>query len=339
MHQRRAFTLIELLVVIAIIAVLIALLLPAVQAAREAARRSQCVNNLKQIGLAMQNYHSGYNSFPVGFLYNANSPTVGILAGTPGFHYGWSILAQMTPFFEQTNVYNACNFNWPFAQGPAGGYAIYPANLTIMNTTISMFVCPSDGFPSPAPPSGPNNYVFCTGDGVTSTGSATDPTVGVGSPTGANGSFTTYVPQTFATITDGSSNTVAASECLVGDGSAPPYPFGRLLALNSATSLTITACLSANEGYIAKGSQWWFGDCRNVLYNHYLTPNSKLIPDCEGGNFHLPGWKAARSNHPGGANAMFCDGHVAFVKDTVNALTWQALATRNNGEVISSDAY
>ena len=168
MRRRRGFTLIELLVVIAIIAVLIALLLPAVQAAREAARRAQCINNLKQLGLAMQNYHSGYNCFPVGFLYNYNAPTVGVLAGTPGFHYAWSILAQMTPFLEQTNVYNAANFNWPFAQGPSGGYAIWPANLTIMNTTVSLFLCPSDGFPAPAPPSGPNNYVFCTGDGVTS---------------------------------------------------------------------------------------------------------------------------------------------------------------------------
>ena len=147
MHHRRAFTLIELLVVIAIIAVLISLLLPAVQSAREAARRAQCINNLKQLGLAMQNYHSGNNCFPVGFLYNYNPPTVGILAGTPGFHYAWSILAQMTPFLEQTNVYNAANFNWPFA-GPPPGYTIWPANLTIMNTTVSLFLCPSDGFPA-----------------------------------------------------------------------------------------------------------------------------------------------------------------------------------------------
>ncbi|MDR3634316.1 MAG: DUF1559 domain-containing protein [Isosphaeraceae bacterium] len=338
-HSLAGFTLIELLVVIAIIAVLIALLLPAVQAAREAARRAQCTNNLKQLGLAMHNYHSANNAFPVGFLYNANPPASGPLAGVPGFHYAWSVLAQMTPYLEQTSVYNAANFNWPFAAGPSGGYAIFPANLTIMNTTVSLFLCPSDGSPAPAPPSGPNNYVFCTGDGVTSTGAAGDPTVGVGSPTGANGAFVLNQPQTLATITDGSSGTLAASESLLGNGSAPPYAFGRLLGMTSSTSLTVTACQSPDSGYLPKGSQWWFGDCRNVLFNNFLTPNSKLLSDCEGGNYHMPGWKAARSNHPGGANVMYCDGHVGFVKDSVNPATWTALSTRNQGEVVSSDAY
>ena len=276
MHHRRAFTLIELLVVIAIIAVLIALLLPAVQAAREAARRAQCINNLKQLGLAMQNYHSGYNSFPVGFLYNYNPPTVGILAGTPGFHYAWSILAQMTPFLEQTNVYNAANFNWPFAQGPAGGYAIWPANLTIMNTTVNLFLCPSDGFPSPAPPSGPNNYVFCTGDGVTSTGAASDPTVGVGSPTGANGDVHHRPPA------DPRLNHRRVEQH--GGGLGMP---GRRWIVAPLSVWSFAGPLLgdvphhrgvpvAQRGLHPKGSQWWFGDCRNVLYNHYLTPNSKL---------------------------------------------------------------
>ena len=338
MQRRRAFTLIELLVVIAIIAVLIALLLPAVQSAREAARRSHCTNNLKQLGLAMHNYHSALNSFPVGFLYNANPANSGPLAGVPGYHYAWSILAQMTPYLEQTNVYNACNFNWPFAFGPSGGFAILPANLTIMNTSVSLFLCPSDANPAPAPPSGANNYVFCTGDGVTSSGPAGDTTVGVGSPTGANGVFIRSIPQSLGTITDGSSNTVTASECLVGNGSAPPSTFGRLLAFTSATSLTLSACQNPDYGYLPKGSQWWFGDCRNVLFNNYLTPNSKLVSDCEGGNYHMPGWKAARSNHPGGANVMYADGHVGFIRDTVNPNTWSALGTRDNGEVISSDA-
>ena len=164
--QRGAgFTLIELLVVIAVIAVLIALLLPGVQAAREAARRMQCTNNLKQIGLALHNYHASWNSFPVGFLYAYQ----GVLPNSSPSQYRWSALAQMAPFLEQANLFNALNFDFPIAHMPTDKSALFwpyfEANTTVMATHVAMFVCPSDGGPPPAVGTGPTNYAFCSGDG------------------------------------------------------------------------------------------------------------------------------------------------------------------------------
>ena len=229
--RRRGFTLIELLVVIAIIAVLIALLLPAVQAAREAARRAQCVNNLKQQGIAMHNYHSSNNCLPVGFLFPAVANASGSNAlGIPDLHWRWSVLAQLSPYMEQSTVYNAVNFNWPIAPGPgaSGPFAGYPAykpfpvNTTAMTTKVNLFLCPSDGATRQATLAdgvttfGPSNYHYCTGDGQPGSGhvgDAGDPTNGAGRPTAP---FILGPPQSFASILDGTSNTVAASEQLIG---------------------------------------------------------------------------------------------------------------------------
>jgi prepilin-type N-terminal cleavage/methylation domain-containing protein/prepilin-type processing-associated H-X9-DG protein len=332
--HRPGFTLIELLVVIAIIAVLIALLLPAVQAAREAARRMQCSNNLKQIGVALHNYHSSWNTFPVGFLYAYS----GVLPNSSPLQYRWSALAQMAPHLEQANLFNALNFNFPVAHMPTGGptpfWPYFPANTTVMATQVALFLCPSDGAPPPTVGSGPTNYAFCSGDGS-----------GGGDATGANGAFILGPAQSVATVTDGTSLTAAASEQLLGiagpySQTTPtpvPVPLKRAMSRVSAGPLTDDACAASGAGWLLnKGAGWWDGNYQNALYNHYLTPNAAR-PDCI--VYHNPGWKAARSFHPGGVNVLFCDGHGAFVKNAVNLGVWQAISTRAGGEVVSADAF
>jgi prepilin-type N-terminal cleavage/methylation domain-containing protein/prepilin-type processing-associated H-X9-DG protein len=333
-RRHLGFTLIELLVVIAIIAVLIALLLPAVQAAREAARRIQCTNNLKQIGLALQNYHAPWNAFPVGFLYAYQ----GVLPNSSPLQYRWSVLAQVSPFLEQVNLFNALNFDFPLAHQPTQPGALFwpyfPANTTVMATQVALFLCPSDGAPAPAVGSGPTNYAFCSGDGSNG-----------GDATGADGAFILGFPQSIASLTDGSSQTSAASEQLLGiagpySQTTPtpvPSPWYRAMARVVAAPLTDPGCASAGNGWLLnKGSSWWDGNYQNALYNHYLLPNAGW-PDCI--VYHNPGWKAARSFHPGGVNALYCDGHVVFAKDTVNLGIWRAIATRAGGEVISADVF
>ncbi len=347
--RRRGFTLIELLVVIAIIGALIALLLPAVQAAREAARRAQCANNLKQLGIALHNYHSSQNCFPVGFLYPMDTTRLPV----PPLHYRWSVLAQMNPFLEQTTVYNALNMNFPIVAGPSGNYGtpkwtVFADNTTALATVVNSFLCPSDAQLPPAKllggvNSGPTNYHFCTGDG--SPFSANPGDAGLSVP--ANGAFILGPPQSLATITDGSSGTVAGSEQLLGpagggastvSGSTMPAFDRRRVAGITALPLSPAGCATPTGWRLDLGNGWFDGDYRSTLYNHYLTPNAKLNDCWPTSPPHNPAIKAARSNHPGGVNALFCDGHVAFVKDSVSLFTWRGLATRNGGEVLSADS-
>jgi prepilin-type N-terminal cleavage/methylation domain-containing protein/prepilin-type processing-associated H-X9-DG protein len=332
-NDRSGFTLIELLVVIAIIAVLIALLLPAGQAAREAARRAQCTNNLKQIGIALHNYHAALSCFPVGFLY----PSGPVPATTSPLQYRWSALAQLAPHLEQAVLYNALNFNFPVAFMPTGGGSLFwpfcLQNTTVMGTRVALFVCPSDGNPAPMSGSGPTSYAFCAGDGANG-----------GDATSALGVFILGPANSVANITDGTSLTAAASEQLLGiqgpysqTTPAPiPQPWRRAMSRMVAGPLTDAGCAGAPDGWLLnKGAGWWDGNYQNALYNHYLTPNANVY-DCI--TYHNPGWKAARSQHPGGVNLLFCDGHVAFIKDAVARSVWRGVSTRAGGEVIGSDS-
>jgi prepilin-type N-terminal cleavage/methylation domain-containing protein len=215
---RPGFTLIELLVVIAIIAVLIALLLPAVQSAREAARRAQCTNNLKQIGLAMHNYHSTHGTFPSG------GTVAPLYSATYTAGWGtWSAHALMLGFLEQTPVYNAANFSWAVATGP--GWSI---NSTVSFSIINAFVCPSDGL---SPDRG--NPVPFDNSGTSATGSAADSLLNnYLASVGPNANYPAWATSSRDTpglftqgrraygvqnVTDGTSNTIAFGESLVGD--------------------------------------------------------------------------------------------------------------------------
>ena len=362
-RSRHGFTLIELLVVIAIIAVLIALLLPAVQAAREAARRSQCVNNLKQIGLAMHNYHSASNSFPPGAAKNPKDwPGDSDLVWS-----SWSANALLLPYLEQSALYSAANFSWGI--NPYGD-PCYQINSTVGNTVLSEFLCPSD---SNARKPNINNYYASVG--TTTDFMTFDCWGGINpncKPTGSTGVFTYFMSYGLADIPDGASNTIAFSESLTGKASgvdqngnplADPNFRGNATRgvtdpgatmHNAAQNPTVVLqglqnCADAfrDKMNIAsnKGQLWAFGARAYALFQTIQTPNDSQYefgscqfgcPDCGLDQSWAVG---VSSFHSGGANVLFADGSVKFVKDSISRPTWWGLGTRDGEEVISSDSY
>jgi prepilin-type N-terminal cleavage/methylation domain-containing protein/prepilin-type processing-associated H-X9-DG protein len=347
MTHRRGFTLIELLVVIAIIAVLIGLLLPAVQAAREAARRASCVNNLKQIGIGLHNYHTGLNAFP--------------LSNTTAWSYNyesdwgaWSAHALLLGYLEGQPMYNASNFNWVtwFSMG-------WNINLTVTNSIINTFICPSDG----ANPDTPNSRQWDgdTNNYFSSRGTTTDPWSAESTGVFANGNA--YGVQH---ITDGTSNTIAFSEGLIatdtlwipwrGGVSDQIYPHnsGGLFDARSNMPRVLSDLLLCTQdfqnhkdpaGTNDKGFRWAIGGFGITSFNTIVPPNSTQYNwggcrlDQKNGGFAFGLYSNATSNHPGGCNVLFTDGSVKFIKNTINLQTWWSLGTRAGGEVLSADSY
>jgi prepilin-type N-terminal cleavage/methylation domain-containing protein len=320
----RGFTLIELLVVIAIIAVLIALLLPAVQAAREAARRAQCVNNMKQIGIAMHNYHDVMNVLPPG----ERSCCWGTY-----FHF-------ILPYVEQSAAFNGYNLlgSWaPVGTAPTASPTGAQSNIrygSAHNTTMAIarfnsFICPSD-FPN-APLSNIPNYNYACNFGNTT--NAQDTYQGVkflGAPFAnvENDSLRTLrTCYNFSAVTDGLSGTLLAAECIQGQ-------------LQDLRGFIVWGDASNFTAWNAPNSP--LPDIMSQNCN-IPAPGSSQNPPCVLGTGPLPNTAnptrhGARSRHPGGVNAMLGDASVRFIKNSISLQVWRALSTMQGGEIVSSDA-
>jgi prepilin-type N-terminal cleavage/methylation domain-containing protein/prepilin-type processing-associated H-X9-DG protein len=353
-ERRRGFTLIELLVVIAIIAVLIALLLPAVQAAREAARRAQCINNCKQVGLAIHNYESANNCLVPGNIAGegqAMMPGVGtcgraIFSNCQNSPWFTLLLSQI----EQGTLYNALNFTLgmegPLAPFPLGFFA----NSSIAITKVGIFQCPSDrsqlfqinpgyaGGLLSGPMLTKGNYgasfgnTFWGQDSPATSSPMIDPVTGL-VPVFMKSAFGHYNVR-FAHVTDGLSNTVFVGEILQGD----QFDIRGVMWSTIPGGGSFFSRMPPNNpiDYYRGGI---VGDYLNNAPGLFCFSNPGQDLPCTPGASDRGAYAGARSRHPGGINVLMGDGSVRFVKNSINMPTWLGLNTIQGGEVISADQY
>jgi len=336
--RRRGFTLIELLVVISIIGVLIALLLPAVQMAREAARKTQCTNNLKQLGLALHNYESSNSAYPPSLVLTGTGNTV-------NWFGGWGANARVLPFLEQRTMFDAINFDFSYDT---------PINRTVTTMVIGSFICPSETKPHASDnafgKAGVSNYGYNMGDWYV--------WGGFGPQVISNrGAFAPNTSRKVADFTDGLSQTLMVSE--VKTYQIVYYSSNGLSQINNPKVVPGT-----NADLFSVAPEYRGGGSVTVLTNGHTTwadgraiqtgmttawpPNKKIqvglnskdnVDLCgrseeEGG----PTFAAinSRSFHPGGVNALLGDGSVRFVKDGISGTVWRALGSFRGGEIVGN---
>jgi len=329
--SRRGMTLIELLVVIGIIGLLTLMILPAVQASRESARRTQCINHLKQIGAAVAQFESVHHEFPEAATDKRTTPN-------PQSQEQFSVHAQILPYLEMKALYDGLNAS--LSKDQKGLVFEHLSNATARSTHVETFLCPSDNFRiSPG-----NSYRANIGPHPNDTESSLFIAL-----SGGGGAFRTIRPTRVSDITDGLSMTAGFSERVAGSGSTTFYRDRNLwyVGLGATRGLVtsdeiIEYCSipirDPSAFFVFLGQYWLPGRYADSIYNHVATPNAPF-PDCV---MHEKLYETrpplniaamtARSRHPGGVHLLLMDGSVRFIKNTIDVATWRALSTRAGGD-------